>query len=78
MDCLALNTLEPFNRTILELKQGGGTSSQFLKAAFNRTILELKPHTKTRKNLKPGTFNRTILELKLDILYTQKSMEYTF
>ncbi len=24
------------------------------------------------------TFNRTILELKLDILYTQKSMEYTF
>ncbi len=30
------------------------------------------------KEANKATFNRTILELKLDILYTQKSMEYTF
>ena len=54
----------PFNRTILELKQGKRSCFISKPTTFNRTILELKHALRFVAFLRPETFNRTILELK--------------
>ena len=56
--------LNPFNRTILELKHRLFVLKNQHAPSFNRTILELKQEWYDEYYSDSDAFNRTILELK--------------
>ena len=58
---------DAFNRTIVELKLGFGTTGSVSANPFNRTIVELKHAQRGDAFRDLVAFNRTIVELKLRV-----------